>query len=43
MTQETRIPVKIALVIVVVLVFAGSFVANFKWRKWVRERRGNRQ
>jgi hypothetical protein len=34
---------KIALVVVVVLVFAGSLVADYKWRKWVRERRGDRQ
>jgi hypothetical protein len=34
---------KIVLVIVVALVFAGSFVADYKWRKWVRERKGDRQ
>jgi hypothetical protein len=35
--------VKIALVIVVALVFAGSHVADYKWRKWVRERKSDRQ
>jgi hypothetical protein len=40
---DVRTLVKIVLVVVVVLVFAGSFVADYKWRKWVRERRGDRQ
>jgi len=40
---DARTQVKIALVVVVALVFAGSFVADYKWRKWVRERRGDRQ
>lgn len=31
---------KLALAIVVLLVFALSFVADYKWRKWMTERRG---
>jgi hypothetical protein len=31
--------VKILLVVVVALVFVGSLVADYKWRKWMRERR----
>ncbi len=33
----------IVLVVVVALVFVGSFVADYKWRKWVRERRRDRE
>lgn len=30
---------KLALAIVVLLVFALSFVADYKWRKWIARRR----
>jgi hypothetical protein len=33
---------KIALAIIVVLVFAGSFFADYKWRKWMAARRQDR-
>jgi hypothetical protein len=33
---------KIALAIVVVLVFACSFFADYKWRKWMEARRRQR-
>ena len=33
---------KIALVVVVVLLVIGSFVADYKWRKWVAKRRRDR-
>lgn len=30
---------KLALAIIVLLVFALSFVADYKWRKWMAQRR----
>ena len=32
---------KFILAIVVLVVFALSFVADYKWRKWMAERRAN--
>jgi hypothetical protein len=34
---------KLALAIVVIVLVVGSFVADYKWRKWVRERRHDRE
>ena len=34
---------KLALVIVVVIVFALSLVADYKWRKWMAQRRAEHQ
>jgi hypothetical protein len=34
---------KLALAIVVIVLVVGSFVADYKWRKWVRERGRDRQ
>ncbi len=34
---------KILLPILVLLVVAASFVADYKWRKWMAERRRDRQ
>jgi hypothetical protein len=33
---------KLALAIVVLLVFALSFVADYKWRQWMAQRRAGR-
>jgi hypothetical protein len=33
---------KLLLVIAVVLVIAGSFYADYKWRQWMAERRRDR-
>jgi hypothetical protein len=33
---------KIVVIIVVVLLVIGSFVADYKWRKWVADRRRDR-
>jgi hypothetical protein len=30
---------KLALAIIVLLVFALSFLADYKWRKWISQRR----
>jgi len=32
---------KFALAIVVLVVFALSFVADYKWRQWIKSRRAN--
>jgi hypothetical protein len=34
---------KLALAIVVLIVFALSFVADYKWRRWMARRRAERQ
>ena len=34
---------KLALAIVVLIVFALSFVADYKWRKWMAQRRSGEQ
>jgi hypothetical protein len=34
---------KLALAIVVLVVFALSFVADYKWRKWMAQRRAENQ
>jgi hypothetical protein len=34
---------KLALAIVVLVVFALSFVADYKWRKWMAQRRAGQQ
>lgn len=34
---------KVVLAIVVVVVVAASFIADYKWRKWMAERRRERQ
>jgi hypothetical protein len=34
---------KMVLAIVVVVVVAASFIADYKWRKWMAERRRERQ
>lgn len=34
---------KLALAIVVLVVFALSFVADYKWRKWMSQRRAEHQ
>lgn len=34
---------KLALAIVVLVVFVLSFVADYKWRKWMAQRRGEHQ
>jgi hypothetical protein len=33
---------KLLLIIGVVLVFAGSFYADYKWRRWMAERKRDR-
>jgi hypothetical protein len=33
---------KLALAIVVLIVFALSFVADYKWRRWMAKRRNDR-
>lgn len=33
---------KLALAIIVLLVFALSLVADYKWRKWIAQRRSGR-
>jgi hypothetical protein len=35
--------VKVIFVIVVLLVIAGSFYADYRWRKWMADRRRERQ
>jgi hypothetical protein len=32
---------KLALAIIVLLVFALSFVADYKWRRWMNQRRAD--
>lgn len=34
---------KIALIVVAVIVIAGSIWADYKWRKWMADRRRDRQ
>jgi hypothetical protein len=34
---------KLVLVIIAILVIAGSFYADYKWRKWMAERRRERE
>jgi hypothetical protein len=34
---------KLVLALVIVVFVVGSFVADYKWRKWVRERRQDRE
>jgi hypothetical protein len=34
---------KLALAIVVLVVFALSFVADYRWRKWMAQRRAEQQ
>jgi hypothetical protein len=34
---------KVVLVIVVLLLVGGSFVADYKWRKWMADRKRERQ
>jgi hypothetical protein len=34
---------KLILAIVVILVMAGSFYADYRWRKWMAERRRDRE
>lgn len=34
---------KLVLAIVVIVLVVGSFVADYKWRKWIRERRRDRE
>jgi hypothetical protein len=34
---------KILIVLLVILVVAASFVADYKWRKWIADRRRDRQ
>jgi hypothetical protein len=34
---------KLAIAIVVVLLIAGSFFADYQWRKWMRERQRDRE
>jgi hypothetical protein len=34
---------KLVLALVVLVFLVGSFVADYKWRKWVRERRHDRE
>jgi hypothetical protein len=34
---------KILLVILVVVLVAGSLIADYKWRKWISERKRDRQ
>jgi len=34
---------KVILAIVVIAVIAGSFYADYRWRKWMAERRRDRQ
>lgn len=34
---------KFVLILVVVALVVASFVADYKWRKWMEERKNNRQ
>jgi hypothetical protein len=34
---------KILLAIVAIIVIAASFIADYKWRKWMADRRRDRQ
>jgi len=34
---------KVILAIVIIAVIAGSFYADYRWRKWMAERRRDRQ
>jgi hypothetical protein len=34
---------KLLLLIVVALVFLGSLIADYKWRKWMADRKRDRQ
>jgi hypothetical protein len=34
---------KIVLAVIAVVVVAASFIADYKWRKWMAERRRDRQ
>jgi hypothetical protein len=34
---------KLVLVIIAILVIGGSFYADYKWRKWMAERRRERE
>jgi hypothetical protein len=43
MLCDPEFAMKIFLGILVILLIAASFVADYKWRKWMAERRRDRQ